>query len=240
MATPALGTLYLIPVPLGDDTLTSVLPADVIATAQRLTHFIVEAPKTARAMLKVFGTPHELRSLWMQELNEHTKDNELDALLQPLLAGNDVGLMSEAGCPGVADPGANLVRLAHTRGIRVAPLVGPSSILLALMAAGANGQKFRFNGYLPTQDAERIDAIRKLELESQKQRQAELFIETPYRNGALFDALLASLKPGSQLTVACDITTASEFIKSQTVATWRKGPKPNLHKRPTVFVIYAG
>ncbi|KAF0811736.1 Ribosomal RNA small subunit methyltransferase I [Andreprevotia sp. IGB-42] len=233
------GTLYLIPVPLGEDTLASVLPADVIATAQKLTHFIVEAPKTARAMLKIIGTPHELRTLWMEELNEHTRDAALEALLAPLLAGHDVGLMSEAGCPGVADPGANLVKLAHARGIRVAPLVGPSSILLALMAAGANGQKFRFNGYLPTQDAGRIEAIRKLELESRKQQQAELFIETPYRNGALFDALLATLAPGSQLTVACDITTTSEYILSQSVAAWRKGAKPDLHKRPTVFVLYA-
>ncbi|SMC29210.1 16S rRNA (cytidine1402-2'-O)-methyltransferase [Andreprevotia lacus DSM 23236] len=233
------GTLYLIPVPLGEDTLAAVLPTDVLSTAQRLTHFIVEAPKTARAMLKLMGTPHELRSLWMEELNEHTKDAALEALLAPLLAGHDVGLMSEAGCPGVADPGANLVKLAHARGIRVAPLVGPSSILLALMGAGANGQKFRFNGYLPTQDAARIAAIRQLEQDSRKQQQAELFIETPYRNGALFDALVATLAPDSQLTVACDITTASEYIRSQTVAAWRKGNKPDLHKRPTVFVVYA-
>ncbi|NHQ88042.1 SAM-dependent methyltransferase [Iodobacter sp. HSC-16F04] len=233
------GTLYLIPVPLGTDTLASVIPADVLATAQRLTHFIVEAPKTARAFLKEFGTPHELRSLWMEELNEHTKEDALGALLKPLLDGHDVGLMSEAGCPGVADPGANLIRLAHRKGIKVAPLVGPSSILLALMGAGANGQKFRFNGYIPAQDPARLEAIRQLENDSFRNKQAELMIETPYRNGALFDALLAGLKGSTQLTVACDLTTANELMLSKTVADWKSGPKPDLHKRPTVFVIYA-
>jgi 16S rRNA (cytidine1402-2'-O)-methyltransferase len=233
------GTLYLIPVPLGSDSLASVIPADVLATAQRLTHFIVEAPKTARAFLKEFGTPHELRSLWMEELNEHTKEDTLSALLKPLLDGHDVGLMSEAGCPGVADPGANLIRLAHRKGIKVAPLVGPSSILLALMGAGANGQKFRFNGYIPAQDPARLEAIRTLENDSFRNKQAELFIETPYRNGALFDALLLGLKGSTQLTVACDLTTTNEFIVSKTAADWKSGPKPDLHKRPTVFVIYA-
>ncbi|MBB5191080.1 16S rRNA (cytidine1402-2'-O)-methyltransferase [Silvimonas terrae] len=233
------GTLYLIPVPLGEDTLETVLPADVIHIARRLTHFIVEAPKTARHMLKAFGTPHELRSLWMQELNEHTQDKELAALLAPLLAGQDVGLMSEAGCPGVADPGANLIRLAHARGIRVVPLVGPSSILLALMASGANGQKFRFNGYLPAEGAARIEAIRKLEQDSNKLKQAELFIETPYRNSALFDALLSSCRPQTLLTVARDITTDDEMIVTRDIGQWKKLGIPELHKRPTVFVLYA-
>lgn len=233
------GTLYLIPTPMGGDHLDNVLPADTLALARQLTHFIVEAPKTARAHLKLFGTPHELRSLWMQELNEHTKDNELAALLEPLLAGHDVGLMSEAGCPGVADPGANLVRLAHRKGIRVAPLVGPSSILLALMAAGANGQQFRFNGYLPAQEAPRIEAIRRLENDSRKARQAEIFIETPYRNQALLAALLAVARPETQLTIACDLTLPNEFIRSQTIAQWKKGPPPDISKRPTVFVLFA-
>jgi 16S rRNA (cytidine1402-2'-O)-methyltransferase len=234
------GTLYLIPTPMGSDTLAHILPADVIATAQKLTHFIVEAPKTARAHLKQFGTPHELRSLWMQELNEHTKEKELEALLAPLLAGHDVGLMSEAGCPGVADPGANLIQLAHRKNIRVAPLVGPSSILLALMAAGASGQQFRFNGYLPAQEAARIEAIRKLETESRKARQAEIFIETPYRNPALLATLIANCRPETQLTVACDLTLPSEFIRSLPVAQWRKQAAPELNKRPTVFVLFAG
>lgn len=233
------GTLYLIPTPLGGDQLDSVLPADTVAIARRLTHFIVEAPKTARAHLKLFGTPHELRSLWMQELNEHTKDNELAALITPLLTGHDVGLLSEAGCPGVADPGANLVRLAHSKGIRVAPLVGPSSILLALMAAGANGQQFRFNGYLPAQEGARIEAIRRLETESRKFRQAEIFIETPYRNPALFSALLTACRPETQLTLACDLTLPSELLASKNIATWKKSPAPEINKRPTVFVLFA-
>lgn len=233
------GTLYLIPTPMGGDHLDNVLPADTLAQARQLTHFIVEAPKTARAHLKLFGTPHELRSLWMQELNEHTKENELAALLEPLLAGHDVGLMSEAGCPGVADPGANLVRLAHRKGIRVAPMVGPSSILLALMAAGANGQQFRFNGYLPAQEAPRIEAIRRLENDSRKAKQAEIFIETPYRNQALLAALLATARPNTQLTIACDLTLPDEFIRSQTIAQWRKAPPPEIGKRPTVFVLFA-
>ncbi|WP_028452134.1 SAM-dependent methyltransferase [Chitinilyticum aquatile] len=233
------GTLYLIPTPLGGDTLTDILPADVIGIAQKLTHFIVEAPKTARAHLKLFGTPHELRSLWMQELNEHSKDAELNGLLEPLLAGHDVGLMSEAGCPGVADPGANLVRLAHRKDIRVLPLVGPSSILLALMGSGANGQKFRFNGYLPANEAERSTAIKTLEASSQKEKQAELFIETPYRNKALFDALLATARPQTLLTVACNLSLPDQYLNSQTVADWKRSPAPDLHKKPTVFVLYA-
>ncbi|GAB7128865.1 SAM-dependent methyltransferase [Silvimonas sp. JCM 19000] len=234
------GTLYLLPVPLGDDSFNAVIPADVRAKAQTLTHFIVEAPKTARAMLKLFETPHELRSLSMHELNEHTKDDDLATLLAPLLAGHDVGLMSEAGCPGVADPGANLVRLAHSRQIRVAPLVGPSSILLALMASGANGQKFRFNGYLPSEPAARIDAIRKLENDSRQNHQAEIFIETPYRNGALFESLTNTLKAQTLLTVARDLTTAEELTASYPVSQWKHQSPPDLHKRPTVFVIYAG
>ncbi|MBE9610273.1 SAM-dependent methyltransferase [Chitinilyticum piscinae] len=233
------GTLYLIPTPLGGDTLSDILPADVIAIAQELTHFIVEAPKTARAHLKLFGTPHELRSLWMQELNEHSKDSELANLLEPLLAGHDVGLMSEAGCPGVADPGANLVRLAHRQGIRVQPLVGPSSILLALMGSGANGQKFRFNGYLPTSDTERIAAIRALETSSHKEKQAELFIETPYRNKALFEALLATARPGTLLTVACNLSLPDQYLQSHRISDWQRQPAPDLHKKPTVFVLFA-
>ena len=235
-----LGTLYLIPTPMGSDHLDSILPADTVALARKLTHFVVEAPKTARAHLKLFGTPHELRSLWMQELNEHTKEAALSALLQPLLDGHDVGLMSEAGCPGVADPGANLVRLAHSKGIRVAPLVGPSSILLALMASGASGQQFRFNGYLPAQDAPRIEALRRLETESRKNKQAEIFIETPYRNPALFTAMLAACRPDTQLTLACDVTLESEYIQTKTIAQWKKTATPDINKRPTVFVLYAG
>lgn len=232
------GTLYLIPTPLGGDTLSDVLPPDVVGIAQQLTHFVVENAKTARAHLKQFGTPHELRSLWMRELNEHSKDSELAELLAPLLQGHDIGLMSEAGCPGVADPGANLVRLAHQHGITVAPLVGPSSILLTLMASGANGQKFRFNGYLPAQEPARSEAIRRLEQDSVKYGQAELFIETPYRNDALFTALLANCRPGTALTIACGLTTAQQGVVTHAVSEWKQRARPEINKRPTVFVLY--
>ena len=232
-------TLYLIPVPMGGDTLSDILPADVIEIAKQLTYFVVENAKTSRAHLKMFGTPHELRSLQMGELSEHTKDHELFALLKPLLDGIDVGLMSEAGCPGVADPGARLVQLAHQRGIKVVPLVGPSSLLLALMASGANGQKFRFNGYIPSDATGRVQAIRALESSSAKEAQAELLIETPYRNGALFAALISTLKADTRLTVACDITLPSQHIVTHDIAHWKKQPEPNLHKRPTVFIIQA-
>ena len=233
------GTLYLIPAPMGGDTVSDILPVDVIEIAKRLTHFVVENAKTTRAHLKMLGTPHELRSLSMSELSEHTKDHEVAALLQPLLDGFDVGLMSEAGCPGVADPGARLVHLAHQRGIKVAPLVGPSSLLMALMASGANGQKFRFNGYLPSDAAGRVQAIRQLEASSSKEGQAELFIETPYRNGALFQALRDNLKANTRLTVACDISLPSQDIVTLEVGQWKKKAEPQIHKRPTVFIIQA-
>ncbi|WP_028449811.1 SAM-dependent methyltransferase [Chitinibacter tainanensis] len=233
------GTLYLIPVPLGGDTLEHILPPEVLHIARTLTHFVVENAKTTRAHLKLFGTPHELRSLSMAELSEHTKPQEVSALLQPLLDGHDVGLLSEAGCPGVADPGARLVQLAHQRGVRVMPLVGPSSLLLALMGSGANGQKFRFNGYLPADAGQRLQTIRQLETISAKEGQAELFIETPYRNPALFSALRDTLKPGTRLTVACDLTLPSQEILTLDIASWKKRPEPQLNKRPTVFILQA-
>ena len=231
------GTLYLIPTPLGGDRLEAVLPADTVAMARKLTHFIVEAPKTARAHLKLFGTEHELRSLWMQELNEHTKDGELNALLTPLLAGHDVGLMSEAGCPGVADPGALLVRRAHELGIPVKPLVGPSSLLLALMASGLDGQRFAFHGYLPQREPERSRRIVELEKESRRMRQTQLFIETPYRNAALFAALLAACRPETLLCVASDLTLPGESIATRSVAAWRRHASAEFAKRPTVFLL---
>ncbi|XZG71157.1 SAM-dependent methyltransferase [Chitinibacteraceae bacterium HSL-7] len=233
------GTLYLLPTPLGSESLTHILPGDVLHIARGLTHFVVENAKTARAHLKQFGTTHALRDLWMSELSEHTPDTALPELLAPLLAGIDVGLMSEAGCPGVADPGANLVALAHRHGIRVAPLVGPSSILLALMASGANGQKFRFNGYLPAQEGERAQALKALEATSVREGQAELFIETPYRNDALFDAMLTQCKPDTRLTVARDLTCPDELVVSLVIADWKKAERPDLKKRPAIFVLNA-
>ncbi|HUW75420.1 MAG TPA: SAM-dependent methyltransferase, partial [Gallionella sp.] len=184
------GTLYLIPCTLGDTPADQVLPQHVISVARKLHHFVVEQPKTARQFLSALKPEQPIQALHFATLNEHTAANELPELLAPLLAGHDVGIISEAGCPGIADPGANLVNLAHRNGICVVPLVGPSSILLALMASGLNGQSFAFHGYLPIAEAERNKMISKLEAESSRLKQTQLFIETPYRNERMLSALL--------------------------------------------------
>jgi 16S rRNA (cytidine1402-2'-O)-methyltransferase len=233
------GTLYLLPVPLGDTALPQSLPPSVHTLATKLTHFIVENAKTARAFLKAVGTVHDIRQISIMVLDEHTLPNELHTLLTPLLAGHDVGLISEAGCPGVADPGAPLVRLAHLHTISVRPLVGPSAILLALMASGANGQQFAFHGYLPTHAQDRIKAIQKLEKQSHLQQETEIFIETPYRNMAMLDTLRLTCQATTMLTIACNLTLPSEQIISQTITNWKNTPI-DLHKQPCVFVLYAG
>ena len=178
-------------------------------------------------------------ALHFATLNEHTAANELTELLAPLLAGEDVGIISEAGCPGIADPGAELVSLAHRHGIRVVPLVGPSSILLALMASGLNGQRFAFHGYLPIPEAERNKAIAALEAESARYHQTQLFIETPYRNEKLFSALLAHCRPQTLLCVASDITLPHEQIRTRPIAQWKSQPAPQLNKRPSLFLLLA-
>jgi 16S rRNA (cytidine1402-2'-O)-methyltransferase len=231
------GTLYLIPTPLGDTPLDLVLPEETRRVAARLTHFVVEHAKTARAFLKQVGTGVPLQQLDLAELNEHTRDNVLEALLAPLLAGHDVGLLSEAGCPAVADPGANLVRLAHRRGIRVKPLVGPSSILLALMASGLVGQRFAFHGYLPAKPDERAKALKELEQRAARDDAAQAFIETPYRNAAMLAGILAACRDDTLVTVACDLTLASELVATRRVAEWRKA-LPDLDRRPAVFLIW--
>lgn len=231
------GTLYLIPTPLGDTPLDLVLPEETRRIAARLTHFVVEHAKTARAFLKQVGTEVPLQQLDLAELNEHTRDNVLEALLAPLLAGHDVGLLSEAGCPAVADPGANLVRLAHRRGIRVKPLVGPSSILLALMASGLVGQRFAFHGYLPAKPDERAKALKELEQRAARDDAAQAFIETPYRNAAMLAGILAACRDDTLVTVACDLTLASELVATRRVAEWRKA-LPDLDRRPAVFLIW--
>jgi 16S rRNA (cytidine1402-2'-O)-methyltransferase len=233
------GTLYLLPCTLGDTPAEQVLPQHVIGIARRLKHFVVEHPKSARQFLSALKPEHPIQSLNFATLNEHTEARELEGLLAPLLAGEDVGIVSEAGCPGIADPGADLVNLAHRRGIRVVPLVGPSSILLALMASGLNGQCFAFHGYLPVADAERNKAITALEAESAKRRQTQLFIETPYRNEKLLGALLTHCRPQTLLCVASDITLPSEQIQTRTVAQWKSLPPPQLNKRPSLFLLLA-
>lgn len=231
------GTLYMIPCTLGDTPVEQVLPQHVIALARKLRHFVVEQPKTARQFLSALKTEQPIQSLHFATLNEHTATNELSDLLAPLLAGHDVGIISEAGCPGIADPGANLVNLAHRNGIRVVPLVGPSSILLALMASGLNGQCFAFHGYLPIAEQERKKAITTLEAESVRRSQTQLFIETPYRNDKMFAALLMLCRPETLLCIATDITLPGEQIRMLPIAQWKSQPVPQLSKRPSLFLM---
>ena len=231
------GTLYLIPCTLGDSPVQHVLPEHVMAIARKLKHFVVEHPKTARQFLSTLKPEQPIQSLHFSSLNEHTRHQELSELLTPLLQGEDVGIISEAGCPGIADPGADLVNLAHRHNIRVVPLVGPSSILLALMASGMNGQSFAFHGYLPIDDMARKQAITALETESSKRKLTQVFIETPYRNEKLFSVLLAHCKPQTLLCIACVISLSCEEILTRTVAQWKFLPKPQLNKRPCIFLL---
>ena len=232
--------LYLIPTPLGAPDTPCLLPHEQ-AQITGLTDFVVEAEKTARAHLKHLGITTPIRELNLQTLNEHTDLKNLPELLKPLQEGRSMGILSEAGCPAVADPGANLVALAHRHGYEVHPLVGPSSLLLALMASGANGQNFAFKGYLPSEKSERIAALKSLEQRSRQQNETQLFIETPYRNDALLADALETLYPETRLCTATDLTLPTQEIISQTVAAWRKlKTLPNLKKRPTIFVLHAG
>lgn len=240
------GTLYLIPNTLGDtDALASVIPEHVQAITARLDYFVAENAKTARAFLKLIGAQHPLakplQEIKIAELNVNTPAAALAELLAPLLAGQDAGLVSEAGVPAVADPGADLVRLAHQHGVQVKPLVGPSSLLLAVMASGLNGQSFAFNGYLPTDAAQRAKRIKELEQRSRQEKQTQLFIETPYRNAAMLEALVANCQPGTLICVATDISLASETIRTMTGAQWKSlltsGKAPDFHKKPTVFLL---
>lgn len=231
------GILYLIPTPLGDTPLDRVLPEHTRRIAAGLGTFVVEQAKTARAFLKQLPTALPLQQLTLLELNEHTRTSELEALLAPLLAGQDVGLISEAGCPAVADPGADLVRLAHARGIAVRPLVGPSSILLALMGSGLVGQRFAFHGYLPAKPEDRARALRDLEKRAEREDAAQAFIETPYRNGALLETILATCRDDTLISLARDLTLEHEFVVTRAVAQWRTAV-PDLHKHPTVFLLY--
>ena len=232
-------TLFLIPTPLGAPDTPCLLPHEQ-AQIVGLTDFVVEAEKTARAHLKHLGVTTPIRELNLHTLNKHTDSQVLPDLLAPLREGRDMGLLSEAGCPAVADPGANLVALAHQAGFEVKPLVGPSSILLALMASGANGQNFAFKGYLPAEKGARLTALKVLEQHSRQQNETALFIETPYRNDALLADAVQHLHPATRLCVACDLTLPSQTIISQTIADWRKlAALPDLKKRPTIFVLWA-
>lgn len=231
------GSLYLIPTTLGESPLSAIIPQQVLKIAAALTVFVAENPKTARHYLKQLELVTPLQEIEIFTLDKHTKPEQLTQFLQPALAGKDIGLVSEAGCPAVADPGALLVRLAHKNGIRVIPLVGPSSILLALMASGMNGQAFAFHGYLPIQKVERGKKIAGLEKESLLRDQTQIFIETPYRNLALFEDIVQTCEPGTELCIATDITLDSESIETRTIAEWRK-KSPDINKKPTIFLLY--
>ena len=236
------GTLYLIPNTLGDgdaDALDAVLPAPVRARASTLQYYIGENAKTTRAFLKKVGTERPIQEIEIRELNVNTPAGEIDKLLAPVLAGTDAGLVSEAGCPAVADPGALLVRRAHERGVKVVPFVGPSSILLALMASGLDGQSFAFHGYLPVDANERAKRLRELDAQSRKARQTQIFIETPYRNRAMLDTLVAACAPSTLICVAVDLTLPGEKIVTRTAADWKKHAAPDLHKRPAIFLLLA-
>jgi 16S rRNA (cytidine1402-2'-O)-methyltransferase len=236
------GTLYLIPNTLGDGdeaALMAVLPAPVRERAGTLASYIGENAKSTRAFLKRIGTTRPIQEIEIHELNVNTPPGEIDKLLAPLRAGIDTGLVSEAGVPAVADPGALLVRRAHERGIKVVPLVGPSSILLALMASGLNGQSFAFHGYLPVDANERAKKLRELEQHSRKAKQTQIFIETPYRNRTMLDALLAGCAPSTLVCVAADLTLPTETIVSRAVSDWKKKPAPELQKRPAIFLMLA-
>jgi 16S rRNA (cytidine1402-2'-O)-methyltransferase len=230
------GLLYLIPSTLGDSPIERVIPIEVCQIIQRLKVFVVENERTARRFLKRVDASIQIDELRFFILDKDTPPNQRAEMLKPLLDGQDVGILSEAGCPGIADPGADLVELAHLKKIKIVPLVGPSSILLAMMASGMNGQSFAFNGYLPVKKNEKDEAIKRFELRSIKERQAQVFIEAPYRNHQLFDDLLATLKPTTKLCIACDITLDSEMIITRPVADW-KGKKPDIQKKPAIFIL---
>lgn len=232
-------TLYLIPVGLGESAaVETYLPPIVLDTIQTLDHFIVENAKTARKFLKILGYTRPIQEVKFQLLNEHTSEKEVEALLAPLKAGKDVGIMSEAGCPGVADPGSLVVARAHALGIRVVPFVGPSSILLALMASGLSGQHFEFHGYLPIETEKRKQKLLYLSKTAKAQKMTHLFIETPYRNQKLLDLLLKTCPAERQLCIACDLTLPTEWIQTHPIAKWQHMETlPDLGNRPAIFLL---
>lgn len=230
------GKLFLIPTILGGDNALNVLPEKVFQIVSEIEDFIVENEKTARRHIKLFVPEKDQKSLKLKGLNKFTDPLEIPNFLDACKAGKNMGLISEAGCPGVADPGAEIVKIAHREGIQVIPLVGPSSILLALMASGMNGQSFCFHGYLPIDKKERKQELKQLERISGERQQAQIFIETPYRNNQMLQDLIQLVHPTTRICVACDITLSSEFILTQTASEWKK-IKADLHKRPAIFII---
>ncbi|MEM7187667.1 MAG: SAM-dependent methyltransferase [Bacteroidota bacterium] len=235
MDTPK-GNLYLIPCTLGETAPLEVLPLSVKKALEEIDHYIVEHEKNARRFIKSMVPRKSQPDLHFSIINKFTDTSEIPEMLDPCLEGKDMGVMSDAGCPGIADPGAAVVEQAHLKGIKVVPLVGPSSILMGMMASGFNGQSFAFNGYLPIDKRERRKEIKRLEHLSHDSSQSQLFIETPYRNNQMLESLLNTLQPQSKLCVACDISLPTEYIKTQTAEAWKK-TKVDLNKRPTIFII---
>lgn len=230
------GVLYLVPNTLGNPDTRTTIPEGIRSTINHISIYIVENVRNARRYLKLLNRDIDIDSLTFYELNEHTKEEEIPSFLIQTAQGRDAAIITEAGVPGVADPGANVVRIAHEKGIRVVPLTGPSSILLALMASGLNGQSFCFRGYLPVKRPERIKKIREIEQLVIRKGETQLFIEAPYRNDALMSDILESCRPSTRLCIAADITLDSEFIYTKTIGEW-KTKKPALHKRPVLFLL---
>lgn len=232
-----LGKLYLIPTTLGESDPMNVLPQTVKRTINFIDDFIVENEKTARKFIKSIQPEKIQATLRLSALNKYTEVADHSKMLQACLEGKNIGLMSEAGCPGVADPGAVIVKLAHEKGIQVIPLVGPSSILLAIMASGMNGQSFAFNGYIPIDKAEKKTVLKNFEKLSQDKNQSQIFIETPFRNNKMLEDIVQALNPSTYLCIATDITLPTEFIKTMRASEWKK-VKVDLHNRPTIFIIH--
>lgn len=232
-------TLYLIPCPISDDTaVADVTPVSNQTIINNLDYFIVENTRSARRFLSKSGYARAIDDATFVELNEHTTSpTEIAKMIEPLKAGRSAGVISEAGVPAVADPGQAVVELCHKHNIRVVPLVGPSSILMAVMASGLSGQSFAFNGYLPIKEPERSKTIKRLESRARAEHQSQLFIEAPYRNVKLLEQMLKTLNPDTRLCIACDITSQSEYIRTQSVAQWQKSSLPDIQKRPAIFII---
>ncbi|MDC6389555.1 SAM-dependent methyltransferase [Maribacter sp. PR1] len=232
------GKLYLIPSTLGEIPPLEVLPISIKRAIEDINIYIVENEKTARHFIKKISPRKSQPSLTMFALNKFTEVSEIPSFLNPCIEGHNVGILSEAGCPGIADPGASVVKIAHEKNIQVVPLVGPSSIILALMASGLNGQNFAFNGYLPIDGSERRKEIKKLERKSKEENQSQIFIETPYRNNKLLEELIKTVSGSTQICVACDITLTTEYIMTKSALEWKK-EQVDLHKRPAIYILQA-
>jgi 16S rRNA (cytidine1402-2'-O)-methyltransferase len=239
MSSDPRGTLFLLPNTLGDTAPDSVITAEVLNRARSLDYLIAEDPKAARSFLRRIGSTRVLQSIRVERLDHNTPPGDIPLLLGPLLAGRDAGLLSEAGLPAVADPGASLVRLAHEKGVRVVPLSGPCSVVLSLAASGLEGQRFAFHGYLPKKGSELAATLRELERQSRRHGQTQIFIETPYRNNSTLATMLRALSDDTLVCLATDLTLESEMVKTQPVTAWRK-EIPQLKGRPTVFLLLAG